>query len=114
MINYLFLIPARAGSKGLPNKNTKELNGKPLIQYSIDFARKFTSDDNICVSTNDQNVINIAAKLKLHIPFLRPDEFSHDSASADQVIRHAIEFYKSKNKIYDAVIIYNQRHLFAP
>ena len=53
----LFLIPARGGSKGLPRKNIRILGDKPLINYSIDFARNFTSDSNICVSTDDQDII---------------------------------------------------------
>lgn len=55
----LFLIPARGGSKGIPYKNIKELNGKPLIQYSIDVAKKLTNDKNICVSTDDQQIIEV-------------------------------------------------------
>ena len=56
----LVIIPARGGSKGIPHKNIKELGGKPLICYAIDAARKFTTDDNICVSTDDEDIIKVA------------------------------------------------------
>ena len=54
MENILVIIPARGGSKGIPKKNIKELNGKPLIYYSIDVARGITYEDNICVSTDSE------------------------------------------------------------
>lgn len=53
----LYLIPARGGSKGIPHKNIKNLFGKPLIFYTIDIARKFASDNDICVSTDDEEII---------------------------------------------------------
>ena len=55
-MNILVIIPARGGSKGIPHKNVKELNGKPLICYSIDAARQLTTDENICVSTDDESL----------------------------------------------------------
>ena len=54
MNDTLFVITARGGSKGLPGKNIKKLCGKPLIAYSIDVARSFTSDDKICVSSDSR------------------------------------------------------------
>ena len=59
MEDFLVIIPARGGSKGLPGKNIKYLCGKPLIAYSIDVARAILTDDNICVSTDDQNIIDV-------------------------------------------------------
>ena len=58
-MNTLIIIPARGGSKGIPGKNIKLLDGKPLITYTIDIARSITSEDNICVSTDDQEIIKI-------------------------------------------------------
>jgi N-acylneuraminate cytidylyltransferase len=96
MSNKIFIIPARKGSKGLPGKNVRVLGGKPLISYSIEFAKLVcTQDDTICVSTNDEEVIKIANELGVSTPFLRPDDLSTDSANTYQVIIHAIEFYKS-------------------
>ncbi len=90
----LILIPARAGSKGLPGKNVKELNGKPLISYSIEFALEIVdSNDVICISTNDKEILEIAKKYEISIPFIRPEFLSTDSASTYEVIIHALEFY---------------------
>ena len=55
----LVIIPARGGSKGIPHKNIKELGDKPLICYSIDVARLLTSDENICVTTDDDAIIKV-------------------------------------------------------
>jgi N-acylneuraminate cytidylyltransferase len=51
-LKLLFVIPARGGSKGIPGKNIKPLAGKPLIHYSLEYARQFEDDENICVSTD--------------------------------------------------------------
>ena len=53
-MKILVIIPARGGSKGIPHKNIKPLNGKPLIHYTIDVARQIVTDEDICVSTDDQ------------------------------------------------------------
>ena len=81
MDKILVVIPARGGSKGLPGKNIKPLCGKPLIEYSIDVARAITSDDNICVSTDDQKIIDVVEEYGLHVPFVRPAELASDTAS---------------------------------
>lgn len=101
----LFIIPARKGSKGLPGKNVKILLDKPLIQYSIEFARKFSSDEMICISTDDPEVIQIAQNLGLEIPFNRPAELANDQASTYDVIKHALNFYNAKSIFPERVII---------
>ena len=60
----LFIIPARGGSKGLPQKNILPINGKPLICYTIDAARGVSNDENICVSTNDNKIKHIQLEKK--------------------------------------------------
>jgi N-acylneuraminate cytidylyltransferase len=105
-VRFLFLIPARAGSKGLPGKNTKIFLGKPLITYSIDFAlANMRADDELCISTDDENVLAIAKKNGIHIPFIRPPELSSDEASTYDVILHAINYYKSINKSFDVLFL---------
>jgi N-acylneuraminate cytidylyltransferase len=106
-MNTIFLIPARGGSKGLPGKNIKPLNGVPLIFYSIDVARKFTNDSNICVSTDDTNIKNLVEKGRnLKVPFLRPSELATDSAGTYEVLIHALDFYEMQmNKKYDAIVL---------
>lgn len=102
----IFIIPARKGSKGLPGKNVKILGNKPLISYSIEFAKLVcTEDDTICVTTDDKEVIKIANELGVSTPFLRPDDLSSDSANTYQVINHAIEFYNSLGKTFDTIVL---------
>lgn len=102
----LYLIPARAGSKGLPGKNTKLLMGKPLIAYSIEFALKEAGpEDKICISTDDTNVAAIAADYGVELPFTRPVELASDTASSQDVIMHALNYYSSKGEEFDAVLL---------
>lgn len=101
----LFLIPARGGSKGIPHKNIKPFNGKPLICYAIDAARKMTIDDNICVSTEDDEIISVVENYGLNVPFKRPLELATDKSGTYEVILHALDFYKEKGVDYDAVVL---------
>lgn len=105
-MTVLYLITARAGSKGLPGKNTKLLNGKALFLYSVDFARENMSDnDELCISTNDDELIDIAEKNNISIPFKRPEELSNDTANSRDVILHALEYYEKKGRVFDAVFL---------
>jgi len=105
-MRILYLIPARAGSKGLPGKNIKMLGNKPLIQYSIDFAlRNMNSSDVLCISTNDDEILNLLVKLEIEIPFKRPEELSSDTAGSYEVIMHAIQHYEEKNVFFDSIIL---------
>ena len=104
-MKILYLIPARGGSKGLPGKNIKILNGKSLINHCIDFARYFTSNENICLSTDCSEIIDSALENNYNVPFTRPSFLSNDGASTNDVILHALEYYKSKNKFFDLVVL---------
>lgn len=105
-MSILFLIPARSGSKGLPGKNTKILGSKTLIEYSIDFAlESLTEADELCISTNDPLVIEIAKNKGITIPFIRPEQLSNDTASSYDVIMHALNHYETINKKFDAVLL---------
>lgn len=101
----LFLITARGGSKGIPHKNIKPLGGKPLIYYAIDVARQFTDDNNICLSTDDDVIIQTAEDYGLNVPFKRPDELASDTAGSYEVIMHALNYYESKGFHYDNVVL---------
>ena len=105
MKNILVVIPARGGSKGLPGKNIKELCGKPLIGYSIDVARAITSDDNICVSTDDRNIIDVVEHYGLKVPFIRPAELATDTATTNDVLLHALEFYENQGRHSSKVLL---------
>ncbi len=105
VMKVLVVIPARGGSKGIPYKNIKSLNGKPLICYSIDVARQFTSDENICVTTDDDKIIEVVENYGLKVPFKRPDYLATDTCGSNEVIQHAWQFYADKGKHYDAVLL---------
>jgi CMP-N-acetylneuraminic acid synthetase len=108
MINgslVLGLIPARANSKRLPGKNTKLLAGKPLIQWSIEAGRSCAHIDVVCVSTDDDKIAKISLELEADVPFIRPDELANDMALTVDVVRHAIEFYRSKNIDFGYVVL---------
>lgn len=104
-MEVLVIIPARGGSKSIPHKNIKPLNGKPLIYYTIDTARSITGDENICVSTDDDEIIEIVEKYGLKVPFKRPDELATDTAGTYEVILHALDFYEAQGKNFDAVLL---------
>jgi CMP-N,N'-diacetyllegionaminic acid synthase len=104
-VNTLFLITARGGSKGLPGKNIKPLMGKPLINYSIDLARKFVKDEYICLSTDSKEIIDVAEKNGLKVPFTRPAELATDTAGSYDVIKHALDHYENKLQI-DRLVLF--------
>ena len=104
-MNILVIIPARGGSKGIPHKNVKELNGKPLICYSIDVARQLTTDENICVSTDDDVIIKVVEDYGLKVHFKRPAELATDNAGTNGVLLHALEFYEKQGRKYDVVVL---------
>lgn len=101
----LIVIPARGGSKGIPHKNIKPLNGKPLICYSIDVARQFASDENICVTTDDDEIIKVVEDYGLKVPFKRPDYLATDTCGSNEVIQHAYQFYEKQGRHYDAIVL---------
>ena len=90
----LCVITARGGSKGLPNKNLRELCGKPLIAWSIDAARKSLYIDHILVSTDSPQIQKCAMEFGADAPFLRPAELASDTASSVDAVIHAMEQMK--------------------
>ena len=97
MINnkkVMALIPARGGSKGIKNKNIKELNGLPLIAHTIKQAKKVECLDEIIVSTDDDQIKKTAIMYGAKVPFRRPAVLSHDTATNLDVTAHALENIK--------------------
>lgn len=105
MEDILVVIPARGGSKGLPGKNIKNLCGKPLIAYSIDVARTITTDENICVSTDDQKIIDVVQNYGLQVPFVRPRELASDTATTNDVLLHAVKYYENNGKMFNKILL---------
>ncbi len=101
----LVIIPARGGSKGIPRKNIKPFDGKPLIYYTIDCARAICQDEDICVSTDDDEIIQVVEDYGLKVPFKRPEELATDTAGTYEVLIHALDFYKKKGIHYDVVVL---------
>ena len=104
-MKILVIIPARGGSKGIPHKNIKPLNGKPLIHYTIDEAREIVGDEDICVSTDDPEIIKCVENYGLKVPFVRPEELATDTAGTYEVLLHALNFYEKQGRHYDIVLL---------
>lgn len=103
--NALYVIPARGGSKGIPGKNIKLLNGKPLINYSIDVARKFTTDNNICVSTDSAEIIDVVETYGVKTFFKRPENLASDFASTYDVLLHAYTQFLNLGIEYTKIVL---------
>lgn len=102
----LVIIPARGGSKGIPGKNIKILGDKPLIHYSIEIARKLFPDENIHISTDDEEIRRVAERTGLAVPFLRPADLATDTSSTQDVILYTLEYYKKKfNREFGSIIL---------
>jgi CMP-N,N'-diacetyllegionaminic acid synthase len=105
MKNTLVVIPARGGSRGVPGKNIKLLNSKPLIQFTVDVARSLFSDQQIIVSTDDEQIINVVKNLGLNVPFTRPAELATDTASTYEVLLHAMQYAEQSGIQFDKVLL---------
>jgi len=86
------VIPARGGSKGLPGKNIKKLLDKPLIAYTIEHAKSSKYIDRVIVSTDSQDIADVAKQYKAEVPFIRPGELASDNSSTLDVLIHAIDW----------------------
>lgn len=104
-MKILCLINARSGSKGVPNKNIKLLNKKPLIAWSIELAKSCENIDRIIVSTESNKIANISVEFGAEVPFFRPTELATDKALQFDVIYHALNFMKNKGYVCDAVLL---------
>ncbi|NRS49390.1 cytidylyltransferase domain-containing protein [Brevibacillus sp. HB2.2] len=94
MINdkkVLAIIPARGGSKGVPRKNIRVLSGKPLIVWTIEAAKKSLYIDRVIVSTDDEEIAEVAREWGCEVPFLRPSEFAQDHTPGIDPVLHAME-----------------------
>ncbi len=105
MSKPLFIIPARGGSKGIPRKNIKELCGRPLIHYSIELARAFAPDSHIIVSTDDDEIRDVASRTGLPVPYMRPAELGGDRVGSREVILDAMDWADRQGIGYDCVVL---------
>lgn len=104
-MKILAITLARGGSKSIPKKNVKVLNGKPLIAYTIEEALKSKYINRYIVSTDDDEIKNISINFGAEVPFKRPIEVSTDIASSVSALQHAVNWVESEEGItYDYVI----------
>lgn len=104
-LKCLAIIPARGGSKGLPDKNIRLLDQKPLIQYSIEAALQSSCVTEVMVTTDSTEIAEISRHAGAAVPFLRPEELSNDEAKSIDVLQHAVDFYESHLKQHYAYIM---------
>ncbi len=101
----LAIIPARSGSKGVKDKNIRELSGKPLLAYSIDAAQKSGLFQEVMVSTDSKQYAKIAEEFGASVPFLRSEATSTDSADSWSVVREVLSGYREAGQQFDTVCL---------
>ena len=104
-MKFLVVIPARGGSKRLPKKNMKELGGKPLIYWTINFAFRLPLISDVILSSDDDSILKYGQSFENLMLLKRGERLSTDTASSADVVIDAINWYESKGKTSDAVIL---------
>ena len=106
MIDIVAIIPARSGSKGVPDKNIKLLAGKPLIAYSIASAQLTDNIQRVIVSTDSERYAKIASEYGAETPFLRPAELSVDSSTDYDVLKHTLDWLQVNEGFQPEYLVY--------
>ncbi len=104
-MNILAVIPARSGSKRVPNKNIRDFHGKPLIAWAIEAANNSKFISKTFVSTNDSAVADVARAHGAQVPFLRPNELAQDTTKIEPVLIHALEEFEKIGERIDAIVL---------
>ena len=104
-MRVLGLIPARGGSKGVPRKNIRLLNGKPLLAYTAEAARQAKTLSRTILSTEDEEIAGIGKFYGLDVPFMRPLELAQDTTPSLEVVRHTLLTLKDAGENFDAVCL---------
>lgn len=109
------VIPARGGSERIPRKNIREFCGRPIIGYSIDAARASELFEHIVVSTDDDEIAEVARSLGADVPFRRPPELADAFTGTAEVIAHAVEWMRAESWPVSAVCcVYPTAPLLSP
>lgn len=95
------IITARGGSKRIPKKNIKEFMGKPMLAYAIQAAQDSKIFDEVMVSTDSEEIAEIARKFGANVPFMRSEATANDYATTAEVLNEVIERYKKQGKTFD-------------
>jgi CMP-N,N'-diacetyllegionaminic acid synthase len=101
----LGIITARGGSKGVPNKNIRDLAGKPMINYAIEIGLNCPYIDTVMVSTDSEEIGEVAAQAGADIPFIRPSNMATDSARQEDAILHAMDWYEANNEKFELICL---------
>lgn len=101
----LGLIPARGGSIGIPGKNVKDLAGKPLIAHSIEAGQKSNVIDSVIVSTDDEEIADVAEEHGARVPFRRPSDLATDEAPTSPVVAHALEKLAERGESHEEIVL---------
>ena len=101
----LCIIPARGGSKRLPGKNVKPLNGVPLIGYAIKAAKGSPYIDRVIVSTDDESIASVSLEQGAEVPFMRPAELANDTAPTLPVLQHAVKHFEDVGEKFDLIVL---------
>jgi CMP-N-acetylneuraminic acid synthetase len=99
------LIPARGGSKGIPKKNIRDLNGKPMIAYTIEAALASPHVTTVVVSTDSEEIAQVAREYGAEVPFLRPSELAQDTSKTIDAVMHAVETLAAAGRSFDQLIL---------
>ena len=101
----LAIVTARGGSKGLPGKNIRKLNGKPLIAYTIDHIKKSRFLDKAFISTDSAEIADVCKEFGMDVPELRPAELARDDSSSADVLLYTIDLLEKQGETYDYMIL---------
>ena len=101
----LALIPARGGSKRLPDKNVAKVYGKPMIEWTIAAARESKYTDSVIVSTDDENIADISVRAGARVPFMRPPSISTDTATSLDVVDHTLSALAQMGDEYEYLVL---------
>lgn len=104
-MRVLGLIPARGGSKGVPRKNLADVGGRPLIAFSIETGMAAAQIDRLVVSTDDNEIAEVARGLGADVPFMRPTDLADDVAPMLGVAQHALQTLAADGDMFDAVCL---------
>lgn len=104
-MNPLYIIPARAGSKGIPGKNIKPFCGKPLLLHSVEAALQITTPDRVIVSTDSAEIADVARSAGLPVEYMRPDALATDTAGSREVMLDVMDWADTRGIAYDAIVL---------
>jgi N-acylneuraminate cytidylyltransferase len=105
MSKILGIIPARGGSKGIPDKNLKELAGKPLLAYSAEAAKDSGVINRLVLSTDSETIAELGRSLDIELPFMRPAELGQDDTPMLAVLQHAVSQLEEKGWKPDIIVL---------